>query len=319
MLLGEVHEGKTVVQLPLDSETRIKTGKIPAYAWGCILPEMAVTYFHGLEDDDTFWEDLGLSPSGTAAEREETERLKKLYWATIGQLADRGLVEKEEETGKPCTLCLGDTAISFAGGELIRHVVSGARSDDLSIEKTEDWVTYGMPLEGRFNTGTKKEQYVNTACVKCGCLAIYELRNPPQGAAVLRVRGRKDTQSVEGHKDTCNMQHALQRRRRLKRRVARPQPHDGVPDVEMADAPQQQPPYWERPLAYRQPSRSPPPPPPQLPPEVLTCIMQFMPSGADIGRIERVCSAWCEVSHAGKDMVWKRHVQDQKAKLVAAR
>ncbi|CEM24392.1 unnamed protein product [Vitrella brassicaformis CCMP3155] len=28
-----------------------------------------------------------------------------------------------------------------------------------------------------------------------------------------------------------------QRRRRLKRRVARPQPHDGVPDVEMADAP----------------------------------------------------------------------------------
>ncbi|CEM27099.1 unnamed protein product [Vitrella brassicaformis CCMP3155] len=47
--------------------------------------------------------------------------------------------------------------------------------------------------------------------------------------------------------------------------------------------------------------------------------MQFMPGGADIGRIERVCSAWCEASHAGKDMVWKRHVQDQKAKLVAAR
>ncbi|CEM28855.1 unnamed protein product [Vitrella brassicaformis CCMP3155] len=53
--------------------------------------------------------------------------------------------------------------------------VWGERVEENKANIARTRVTYGMPLEGRFNTGTKKEQYINTACVECGCPAIYEL------------------------------------------------------------------------------------------------------------------------------------------------
>ncbi|CEM28852.1 unnamed protein product [Vitrella brassicaformis CCMP3155] len=59
--------------------------------------------------------------------------------------------------------------------------------------------------------------------------------------------------------------------------------------------------------------------PPQLSTEAVAEVMKYLPSGADVGRAERVCRVWREASRVGKHHVWAARVDEHKAKIGNAR
>ncbi|CEM11642.1 unnamed protein product [Vitrella brassicaformis CCMP3155] len=58
---------------------------------------------------------------------------------------------------------------------------------------------------------------------------------------------------------------------------------------------------------------------PQLSMEAVVEVMKYLPSGADVGRAERVCREWREASRVGKHHVWEARVDEHKAKIGNAR
>ncbi|CEL92614.1 unnamed protein product [Vitrella brassicaformis CCMP3155] len=141
MMPGDGDEEGVTVRLPLEYEEQLKSLKIPAFAYNCIVPEMAVVFMSGCIEDTTgeIWQEmLGLNPAGRESEKEEIEQLKRLYWTAVEKLAGRGVVELEE--GQPKAIYLRDTAVTFALGQMLRHLVSGDPYEDIYVERMrEEW------------------------------------------------------------------------------------------------------------------------------------------------------------------------------------